>query len=47
MKTLTILLLACGVAFAADAPEMRKKAEKLEKDGNWKEAYELRVKLLR
>ncbi|MGA0898968.1 MAG: alpha-2-macroglobulin family protein [Luteolibacter sp.] len=47
MKTLTILLLACGVAFAADAPEMRKKAEKLEKDGNWKEAYELRLKLLR
>jgi len=39
--------MSCGVVFAADAPELRKEARKLEKDGNWKEAYELRVKLLR
>ncbi|MDX1679849.1 MAG: alpha-2-macroglobulin family protein [Akkermansiaceae bacterium] len=47
MRILAILLLTCGAVFAADATEMRKQARKLEKDGNWKEAYELRVKLLR
>lgn len=47
MKTLILSLLMCGAIFAAEAPEMRTQAEKLEKDGNWKEAYELRVKLLR
>lgn len=47
MKNLILGLLMCGVAFAANAPEMRTQAEKLEKAGNWQEAYELRVKLLR
>ena len=49
MRTLILLLMTCGVFFAAAAPEAewRKQAEKLEKDGNWREAYELRVKLLR
>lgn len=47
MKNLILSLMMCGAIFAAEAPEMRKQAEKLETDGNWKEAYELRVKLLR
>ncbi len=47
MKFLLFLLMTCGALFAAEAPEMRKQADKLEKEGNWKEAYELRVKLLR
>lgn len=47
MKTLILFLMTCGAIFAADAPETRSQAEKLEKDGNWKEAYEVRVKLLR
>jgi hypothetical protein len=47
MKNLILCLLTCGAVFAADAPEMRSQAEKLENAGNWKEAYELRVKLLR
>ncbi|MBG7607868.1 MAG: hypothetical protein IZT59_07580, partial [Verrucomicrobia bacterium] len=33
--------------FAAEPAPTRKQAEKLEKGGNWREAYELRVKLLR
>ena len=47
MKNLILCLLTCGVVFAADAPEMRSQAEKLENEGNWKEAYDLRLKLLR
>jgi uncharacterized protein YfaS (alpha-2-macroglobulin family) len=47
MKTLLLLMMTCGFALAADAPEMRKQAEKLETDGNWREAYDLRVKILR
>jgi uncharacterized protein YfaS (alpha-2-macroglobulin family) len=49
MKILILSLMMCGAVFAAEAPEaeMRKEAEKLEKDGNWREAYELRVKILR
>lgn len=47
MKTLLLLMMTCSFALAADAPEMRKQAEKLETDGNWREAYDLRVKILR
>jgi uncharacterized protein YfaS (alpha-2-macroglobulin family) len=47
MKTLFALMMVCGVAFAAEIPEMRKQAAELETQGNWREAYELRVKLLR
>lgn len=39
--------MTCGLALAADAPALRKQAAELEKQGNWKEAYEVRVKLLR
>jgi hypothetical protein len=39
--------MTCGLALAADAPALRKQASELEKQGNWKEAYELRVKILR
>ncbi len=47
MKALLFLLLTCGLSLAADAPALRKQAAELEKQGNWKEAYEVRVKLLR
>jgi uncharacterized protein YfaS (alpha-2-macroglobulin family) len=47
MKFLLFLLLTCGFSLAADAPALRKQAAELEKQGNWKEAYEVRVKLLR
>lgn len=47
MRTLLLLMMTCGFALAADAPEMRKQADKLENDGNWREAYDLRVKILR
>jgi len=47
MKTLILSLMMCGAVFAADAPEMRKQAQALEAAGNWKEAYEQRVKILR
>jgi hypothetical protein len=47
MKTFFLFLMTCGAIFAADAPQMRSQADKLEKDGNWREAYEVRVKLLR
>lgn len=47
MKTLLFLLLTCGLSLAADAPALRKQAAELESQGNWKEAYEVRVKLLR
>ena len=47
MKTLIFLMMTCGMALAADAPAMRKQAIELEKQGNWREAYELRVKILR
>ncbi|MEP2777208.1 MAG: alpha-2-macroglobulin family protein [Luteolibacter sp.] len=47
MKILSFLFLFTAAVFAAESDDMRKQAEKLEADGNWKEAYELRVKLLR
>lgn len=47
MKFLLFLLLTCGFSLAADAPALRKQAAELEKQGNWKEAYEVHVKLLR
>jgi len=47
MKFLILFLMTCGVIFAAEAPEMRKQAAELEKEGNWREAYDLRVELLR
>ena len=47
MKTF-FLLLALMIPLSAAEPEaMRKQAGKLETDGNWREAYDLRVKLLR
>jgi uncharacterized protein YfaS (alpha-2-macroglobulin family) len=47
MKALIFLMMTCGMAMAADAPAIRKQAAELEKQGNWREAYELRVKILR
>ncbi len=47
MKTILFLLLSCGVIFADDAVDMREKADKLAKDGNWREAYDLGVRILR
>lgn len=47
MKSLIFLMMTCGMSMAADAPAMRKQAAELEKQGNWREAYELRVKILR
>lgn len=47
MKPLIFLMMTCGLALAADAPALRKQASELETQGNWKEAYEVRVKLLR
>ena len=47
MKSLIFLMMTCGMAMAADAPAMRKQAAELETQGNWREAYELRVKILR
>ncbi|MGJ8642497.1 MAG: alpha-2-macroglobulin family protein [Luteolibacter sp.] len=47
MKTLSLFFLFVAAVFAAEPDEMRNQAEKLEKDGNWQEAYELRVKLMR
>ncbi|MDP4995341.1 MAG: MG2 domain-containing protein [Akkermansiaceae bacterium] len=47
MKTLSLFFLFVAAVFAAEPDGMRKQAEKLETDGNWQEAYELRVKLLR
>jgi uncharacterized protein YfaS (alpha-2-macroglobulin family) len=47
MKFLLFLLMTCGLALAADAPALRKQASELEKQGNWREAYVVRVKLLR
>ncbi|MFN9662598.1 MAG: hypothetical protein ACK57I_03575 [Akkermansiaceae bacterium] len=47
MKSLLFLLLTCAFSLAADAPALRKQASELEKQGNWKEAYEVRIKILR
>lgn len=47
MKPLLFLLITCGLALAVDAPALRTQAAELEKQGNWKEAYVLRIKLLR
>ena len=47
MKIPILFILLCGLLSAATIPEMRKDASKLESQGNWREAYELRVKLLR
>jgi len=48
MKTFFLLLLLMALPLSAADPEpMRKDASKLEKQGNWREAYELRVKILR
>ncbi len=47
MKPLIFLLMISGCALAADAPTLRKQASELETQGNWKEAHEIRVKLLR
>lgn len=47
MKALIFLMMTCAMASAADAPAMRKQAAELEKKGNWREAYELRVKIMR
>ncbi|MFK7850827.1 MAG: alpha-2-macroglobulin [Akkermansiaceae bacterium] len=47
MKILILLLMTCGTLFAVDASKLRKKAEGLEKNGNWKEAYDVRLELLR
>jgi len=47
MKIFLLLLMTCGVVLAVDAPDLRKQAAQLENDGDWKDAYELRVKLLR
>lgn len=47
MKTLLLLMITCSMALAADVPAMRKQAAELEKQGNWREAYELRMKILR
>ena len=47
MKAAILLMLSCSLAMAADAPELRKQAAELEKKGNWREAYDLRVKILR
>ena len=47
MKILSLLFLLMAAVFAAEPVEMRKAAAKLEEAGNWKEAYELRVKLLK
>ena len=41
------LLMACSVGWSADAVGMRAQADALQKKGNWREAYELRVKVLR
>jgi alpha-2-macroglobulin len=47
MKALIFLMMTFAMASAADSPAMRKQAAELEKQGNWREAYELRVKILR
>lgn len=49
MKSLFFFLFLALIIplFAAEPAPTRKQAEKLEKGGNWREAYELRVKLLR
>ena len=47
MKPLLFLLVTCGLALAVDTPALRKQATELEKQGDWREAYLLRVKLLR
>ncbi len=47
MKTFLTLILSCGLAFAADAPALRKQATELETQGNWRETYDVRLKLLR
>lgn len=47
MKALIFLMMTCAMVSAADAPAMRKQAAELEKKGNWREAYELRVRILR
>ena len=47
MKILSLFFLLTAAIFAAEPIEMREAAAKLEEDGNWKESYELRAKLLR
>ena len=47
MKLLLLFLALILPTSAVVAEPMRGQAEKLEKDGNWREAYDLRVKLLR
>ncbi|WP_411825821.1 alpha-2-macroglobulin family protein [Luteolibacter sp. AS25] len=47
MKILILFLLSFLTVMAEDAANLRGQAEKLEQEGNWREAYELRVKLLR
>lgn len=47
MKSLIFLLMTSGLALAADAPALRNQAAKLEQQGNWREAYDVRLKLLR
>lgn len=47
MKPFLSLILSCSLAIAADGRSLRKQATELETQGNWKEAYEVRVKLLR
>lgn len=47
MKALFLFLALMIPLSAAEPAPMRKEAEKLEKQGNWREAYDLRVKLLR
>lgn len=47
MKTFFLLLMMALPISAAEPDPMRKDAAKLEEQGNWREAYELRVKILR
>ena len=47
MKLLLVFLMTVALGIAAEPPEMRRKAALLEKQGNWREAYELRVEILR
>ncbi len=46
MKALSLLIALMIPLTAAEPEEMRNQAAKLEKDGNWEEAYDLRVRIL-